>query len=139
MLKGFNVAKAKALISTISDTRTANKAVVSIRREFPDLPMFARAKDPMHQKRLQATLNVTAMVPVLPEDSIMVSLPFGGAFLRSLGLSQTEVNVLVEEQRKKYLMSRGVEEEETENIMRQLLHLNADTLQTTDVGEPAQV
>ncbi|KAG5185932.1 Sodium/hydrogen exchanger family-domain-containing protein [Tribonema minus] len=120
VLRSFNVGKAQALISTISDIRTANKAVVNIRREFPDLPVFARAKDAQHQKRLQGTLNVTAMVPVLPEDSIMVSLPFGGAFLRSLGLSQEEVNVLVEDTRKKYLISRGLEEEETENIMSQL-------------------
>jgi len=120
VLRSFNVGKAKSLISTISDIRTANKAVITIRREFPNLPVFARAVNAQHQKRLQGTLNVTAMVPVLPEDSIMVSLPFGGAFLRSLGLNKEEVNILLEDTRKKYLDSRGLEVEETENILEQL-------------------
>jgi voltage-gated potassium channel Kch len=120
VLRSFNVGKAKSVISTISDIKGANKAVVNIRREFRDLPMFARAKDAAHQKRLQGTLGVTAMVPVLPEDSIMVSLPFGGAFLRSLGLSQEEVNVLLEDTRKKYLQSKGLAEDETDNMLSQL-------------------
>lgn len=47
------------------------------------------------------------MVPTLPEDSIVVSLPFGGAVLRSLGCSTEEVNVLLEETRKKFVMEKG--------------------------------
>lgn len=47
------------------------------------------------------------MVPTLPEDSIIVSLPFGGAVLRSLGCSTEEVNVLLEETRKKFVMEKG--------------------------------
>ena len=47
------------------------------------------------------------MVPTLPEDSIIVSLPFGGAVLRSLGCTADEVNVLLEDTRKKFVMEKG--------------------------------
>lgn len=47
------------------------------------------------------------MVPTLPEDSIIVSLPFGGAVLRSLGLTADEVNILLEDTRKKFVMEKG--------------------------------
>lgn len=47
------------------------------------------------------------MVPTLPEDSIIVSLPFGGAVLRSLGCTAEEVNVLLEDTRKKFVMEKG--------------------------------
>lgn len=52
-------------------------------------------------------MDVVAMVPTLPEDSIIVSLPFGGAVLRSLGYSTEEVNVLLEDTRKKFVLEKG--------------------------------
>lgn len=47
------------------------------------------------------------MVPTLPEDSIIVSLPFGGAVLRSLGCTADEVNALLEDTRKKFIVEKG--------------------------------
>lgn len=52
-------------------------------------------------------MDVVAMVPTLPEDSIIVSLPFGGAVLRSLGCTAEEVNVLLEDTRKKFVLEKG--------------------------------
>ena len=69
--------------------------------------IFARAQDSKHQKRLSGITDVVAMVPTLPEDSIIVSLPFGGAVLRSLGCTPDEVNVLLEDTRKKFVMEKG--------------------------------
>lgn len=69
--------------------------------------IFARAKDAKHQKRLSSIMDVVAMVPTLPEDSIIVSLPFGGAVLRSLGCTADEVNALLEDSRKKFVMEKG--------------------------------
>lgn len=120
VLNAFNVGKAKAVICTLSDIKGTNKAVVNLRREFPDLPIFARAKDAKHQKRLASIMDVVAMVPTLPEDSIIVSLPFGGAVLRSLGYSTEEVNVLLEDTRKKFVLEKGLENEEDDNLFEQL-------------------
>ena len=52
-------------------------------------------------------MDVVAMVPTLPEDSIIVSLPFGGAVLRSLGCTADEVNALLEDTRKKFIEEKG--------------------------------
>ncbi|CAB1116354.1 unnamed protein product [Ectocarpus sp. CCAP 1310/34] len=120
VLNAFNVGKAKAVICTLSDVKGTTTAVVNLRREFPDLPIFARAQDARHQKNLASITDVVAMVPTLPEDSIIVSLPFGGAVLRSLGCTADEVNVLLEDTRKKFVLEKGLENEEDDNLFEQL-------------------
>jgi hypothetical protein len=40
------------------------------------------------------------MSPVLPEDSVLLTLPFGGAVLSSLGVSKPEVDAILEDFRK---------------------------------------
>lgn len=72
--------------------KETNRAVTNLRRLYPDLKIFARAKDTKHQERLQRTLNVAAMVPILPQDNILLTLPFGGAVLKSLGAPAEEVS-----------------------------------------------
>ncbi|CAM9157281.1 unnamed protein product [Discosporangium mesarthrocarpum] len=148
VLNTFNVGKAKAVICTLSEVKGTNKAVVNLRREFPDLAIFARAKDAKHQKRLSSIMNVVSMVPMLPEDSIMVSLPFGGAVLRSLGLSPEEVNILLEDTRKKFIKEKGLEDYEEENIFSQLgikmkekeeKEVNPEVVQVADVADVVQM
>lgn len=105
--EAFGVEKANAVIVTISDKAEINRAVIALRRAFPNKKIFARAADADHAERLQRTLDVIAMVPVVPEDSVLLSLPFGGAVLRSLGAAQEEVNAILENARKEILTSRN--------------------------------
>ena len=124
--EAFGVEKASAVILTISDKAEINRAVISLRRAFPDKKIFARAVDADHAERLQRTLDVIAMVPVVPEDSILISLPFGGAVLRSLGAEKEEVNAILEQTRKEILSTKGlVGYEERDMILEQLLVTNA--------------
>jgi CPA2 family monovalent cation:H+ antiporter-2 len=119
--EAFGVEKAKAVILTISDKDEINRAVISLRRNFPDKKIFARAVDADHAERLQRTLDVIAMVPVVPEDSILLTLPFGGAVLRSLGAAQEEVNAILETTRKEILSGRGNKAgEEQQMVLAQL-------------------
>jgi CPA2 family monovalent cation:H+ antiporter-2 len=108
ILRRFNIVKAKAIISTISDTTEANRSVISIRKELPEIAIIARAKDEMHKKRLQGTLNVKALIPILPEESILYSLPFGGAVLEELGMPSDEVSQLLQEKRITFLQDLGL-------------------------------
>jgi len=108
--QAFNVGKAKTIILTIKKVSETNRAVIVLRRLFPELDIFARAGNSDHQKRLQNVLNVKAMVPVLPRDSALLSLPFGGAVLRSLGTPEEEINALVESKRKQVLEIEGLKE-----------------------------
>lgn len=116
----FNVGKAKMVIVCISDRAQANRALIALRRFYPDLRIFARAVDADHASRLQNTLNVAAMVPILPEDNLLLTLPFGGAVMKALGVSPQEVNSILESKRKAVLQGRGLDEAEEEAALVQL-------------------
>lgn len=118
--EAFNVGKAKAVIVCISDQAQANRAVIALRRWFPDLKIFCRAKDKDHAYRLQNTLDVAAMVPILPEDNLLLTLPFGGAVLKALGASPEEVNAILETKRKEVMGGKSFEEAEEDLELVQL-------------------
>jgi hypothetical protein len=116
----FNVGKAKQVIIAIADQSETNRVVTSLRRQYPDLQIFARAKDANHQKRLQKTFDVIAMVAILPEDNLLLTLPFGGAALKALGAPAEEVNAILEGKRKELLSDRGFDAEEEATVFAQL-------------------
>lgn len=118
--EAFSVDKAKAVIVAISDKAECTRAVIALRRMYPDKPIFARAKDADHAKRLQTTLDVAAMVPILPEDNLLLTLPFGGAVLRSLGAPAEEVNYILAEKRREVLSGQELSKFEEETVLAQL-------------------
>lgn len=103
VLRSFNVDKARAVVVTTNELHSTNKAVLTLRKLYPEMPIYARASDSAHQKRLQNTMDVFAMVPILPEDSVLLSLPFGGRVLQKMGVSPEEVAVLMDDMRKQAL------------------------------------
>lgn len=107
----FNVGKAKAVIVCISDQSDCTRAVIALRRWYPDLKIFARARNKDHAYRLQSTLDVAAMVPILPEDNVLLTLPFGGAVLKALGGSPEEVNAILETKRKEVMSGKMSEDD----------------------------
>jgi len=118
--EAFNVGKAKAVVVCIADKQQCNRAVIALRRFYPDLKIFARAADSDHASRLQNTLNVAAMVPILPEDNLLLTLPFGGAVMKALGVASEEVNAILETRRKEVLMRKGLDIDEEEVALLQL-------------------
>jgi hypothetical protein len=60
------------------------------------------------------------MVPIVPEDNLLLTLPFGGAVLQSLGIPSEEVNVIMEEKRKELFNTRNLSNEESQMILFQL-------------------
>lgn len=118
--EAFNVGKAKAVIVCISDRAEATRVNIALRRQYPDLKIFSRAADADHAHRLQETLDVVAMVPIIPEDNVLLTLPFGGAVLKSLGAQPEEVNAILESKRKAVLDARGLAESEDEATLMEL-------------------
>ena len=118
--EAFNVGKANAVIVCISDQQQANRAVIALRRWFPELKIFCRAKNKDHAYRLQSTLDVAAMVPILPEDNLLLTLPFGGAVLKALGAPPEEVNAILEAKRKEVMSGKSLEETEEDLALAQL-------------------
>jgi CPA2 family monovalent cation:H+ antiporter-2 len=159
----FNVGKAKAVIVCISDRDQANRAVIALRRWFPSLKIFCRAKDKDHAYRLQSTLDVAAMVPILPEDNLLLTLPFGGAVLKALGGTPEEVNAILESKRKEVMrgmsgaeneedmaliqlgiepddlkkkVSKGGSKEEDEGVVRNVAEVAAERIEATKEKSP---
>ena len=120
MAEAFNVGKAKAMIVCISDKDQATRVVIALRRWYPDMKIFCRAKDKDHAFRLQSTLDVAAMVPILPEDNLLLTLPFGGAVLKALGSPPEEVNAILETKRKEVMSGKSLVESEEDMALVQL-------------------
>ena len=60
------------------------------------------------------------MVPRLPEDSALISLPFAGAALRALGVNNDEVDELIETRRRDALRFQGLDTEMREALQDQI-------------------
>ncbi|GAX22559.1 hypothetical protein FisN_14Hh184 [Fistulifera solaris] len=118
--EAFNIGKARCVVVCIADKAQANRVVIALRRWYPDLKIFARAADADHASRLQKTLDVAAMVPILPEDNLLLTLPFAAAVMRNLGVAPEEVNAIVEGKRKEVLRGRGLEADSEEVELLQL-------------------
>lgn len=54
--------------------------------------------------------NVSALSPSLPEDSILLTLPFGGAVLQKVGVSKPEIDALLEDMKSEYMMEYSLDE-----------------------------
>jgi hypothetical protein len=104
VLKQFDVGDAKACIMTINDMTATNKAVASLRKLYPSLPLIVRARNVQHQRRLESMYDeLFARAPVLADDSVLLALPFGGSVLRQIGVSKPEVEAILEDFRRQYL------------------------------------
>jgi hypothetical protein len=84
------------------------------------MKIFARAANADHVNRLQSTLDVIAMVPILPEDNLLLTLPFAGAVLRGMGAAPEEVNAILETKCKEVLSGKGLKKLEEETTLLQL-------------------
>jgi len=108
VLEKFKVKDAKLVVIAVADKSAANQTALAIRQRYPEIPMLVRAMDDEHQDYLTESVGVTAVLPRLPADSILLSLPFGGAVLRRLGFAESEIDGLLEEERRKiYDQVRG--------------------------------
>jgi CPA2 family monovalent cation:H+ antiporter-2 len=80
-LRRAGAASARAFVVTVNSPRAAERMVAAARRERPDAPVFARARDPAHAVRL---LRLGA-VEVTPE-AVEASLQLGARVLEGLGV-----------------------------------------------------
>ena len=84
-------------------------------------------------------VNVYAMSPVLPDDSVLLTLPFGGAVLQKIGVSKPEIDAILEDFRKMYIDDKELDEGSFDfltSFRRRLPPSIAET-RTEFVGAPA--
>ena len=72
VLKSFDVGSAQACVITIDDMTATNKAVISIRKSYPDLPLIVRAKDSQHRRRLETMFGNSKYTRFLMQTTIFI-------------------------------------------------------------------
>jgi hypothetical protein len=78
------------------------------------------------------------MSPVLPEDSIVLTLPFGGAVLQKLGVSKPEIDAISEELRRAYF-EEDPEEDTYDFLQNFARRLPPSSAEETDEPEPIEI
>ena len=77
---------ARAFVVTVNSARAAERMVAAARKERPDVPVFARARDPVHASRL---LKLGAVEVTL--EAVEASLQLGARVLEGLGVSDDAI------------------------------------------------
>ncbi|HNG59331.1 MAG TPA: cation:proton antiporter, partial [Cellvibrionaceae bacterium] len=98
LLKKVGIASAQALIITMDNPIAAQQTLLSIRRQWPDLPIFVRSRDAAHSDVL-LTAGASAVVP----ETLEVSLQLASVALQSSGLGREAARLCVEELRQNNL------------------------------------
>lgn len=80
LLRNAGVAWARAAVLTMDDPTASERAAAGLRHNFPDIQIFARARDNPHKLRLE-TAGATGIVP----ETHGLSLELGGAVLKAIG------------------------------------------------------
>lgn len=111
LLRSFKAGQAKAIVMTTNNIQITNKAVRAMKQEFPNTPIIVKAQNSMHRAQLEAfSGQISAICPALPRDSALLTLPFGGAVLQSLGIQKKEIENILEDFRKVYAEGEGHED-----------------------------
>lgn len=94
MLNRVHIENAAAVAVTMDDPRAVEQIVTEIRRTWPIIPIYARARDGVHAARLMSA-GATTAVP----ETIEGSLQLAGRVLSDLGLREDAVHRRLEHQR----------------------------------------
>lgn len=90
ILQRVGAERAQALVFTMDDPSAAERGIMAARRHWPHLPIYARARDVEHARRLIA-LGATGAVP----ENLEASLQLGRSLLEGLGLPEETAERLV--------------------------------------------
>jgi len=110
VLENFSVRKARLVVLAMGERHPTDKCAAALRLLSPAVNMLVRAQDSSHQAFLERAYGVSAVVPALPPDSVLLSLPFGGEVMRRLGFDDAVVATIMEEQRRKIYQEGGLRE-----------------------------
>lgn len=94
LLRRVDAGAAPAIVLTMDHAASALHAVRGIRREFPDVPLYARSRDEKHA-RLLTQAGATIVVP----ETLEASLQLSASVLEATGMSNEEVDRLIDIER----------------------------------------
>jgi monovalent cation:proton antiporter-2 (CPA2) family protein len=91
ILRAAGADKARAFVLAIDKVDSSLRVAEMVRTRFPDLPIYARARDRTHVHKLM-DLGVT----IIERETFLAALELTKDLLRGLGLKEAEVRRLVE-------------------------------------------
>lgn len=94
LLRKLHIDTAAAVIITMDHTAAAVRTVHAIRKEYPDVPIVARARDEQHAVSLR-DVGATLVVPETLESGLQLS----GFALSALGVSEETTMQILEKRR----------------------------------------
>jgi CPA2 family monovalent cation:H+ antiporter-2 len=94
LLRRVDAGAAPAIVLTMDHPASALLAVRGIRREFPEAPLFVRARDE-HQARILMRAGATTVVP----ETLEASLQLSAFVLEAMGLDARKVDEIVDAER----------------------------------------
>ncbi len=94
LLRQFGVERAAALVVTMDSARTAERVVATARRHWPDLLIYARARDRVHAARL-IDHGANHVIP----ETVEASLQLGEMVLIGVGVPDQAARQIIEARR----------------------------------------
>ena len=94
VLASVGAAQAAAIVVTIKDAEGVERIVAEARRTWPHIPVYARARDAEHARRLHA-----AGAALASPDSIEAALQLGEAVLNGVGVPDEVSRRIIAERR----------------------------------------
>ena len=91
VLEAAGAQKAKTAIITLDKPKAASRVVLALHTNFPDLPIYVRARDRRHMARLEKA-GATAVVSEAAESSLQL----GSIVLSSLDVSADEISSVIQ-------------------------------------------
>jgi CPA2 family monovalent cation:H+ antiporter-2 len=94
VLASVGAANAAAIVVTINDAAAVERIVGEARRAWPHIPIYARARDAEHARRLHA-----AGAALASPDTIEAALQLGEALLNGVGVPDEVARRIIDERR----------------------------------------
>jgi len=91
VLKATGASRAKMAVITLDTQETASRVVAALRDNYPDLPIYVRARDRRHMAQLEKA-GATAVVSEAAESSLQL----GSIVLTSLDVSSDEIASVIQ-------------------------------------------
>lgn len=108
ILRHAGAEHAQALVLTMDSSRAASEAAAAARRHWPELPIYARARDVAHARDLVAA-GATLAVP----ENLEVSLQMAEEVLQGVGVTTDAARQLIAERRAEELAAERGEGEKS--------------------------
>jgi monovalent cation:proton antiporter-2 (CPA2) family protein len=91
ILRAAETQKSRAFVLAVNDVEASLRIAETVRQNFPDMPIYARARDRTHVHRLM-DLGVT----IIERETFLSALELTRKLLKDLGLDEAEVKRLTE-------------------------------------------